>query len=103
MFCLLAVNPLVPHSYSFHLHSKICLVPQEWKLYWAYAFVCHPISFYLKVEEHVEVWDADVLVFHLPAHVLDGVDGCLVVAVGLRLQRKVFHPVAADLVQFAEH
>lgn len=63
----------------------------------------HDLFFYLKVEEHVEVWDADVLVFHLPAHILDGVDGRLVVAVGLRLEWKVFHPVAADLVQFAKH
>lgn len=61
------------------------------------------ISFYLEVEEHVEVWDADMLVFHLPAHIFDGMDGCLVVAVGLRLEWKVFHPVAADLMQFAKN
>lgn len=56
---------------------------------------------HLEVEEHVEVRDADVLVLHLPAHVLDGVDGGLVVAVGLGLQGEILHPVAADLVQFA--
>lgn len=60
-------------------------------------------SSYLKVEEHVEIWDADVLVFHLPAHILDGMDGCLVVTVGLWLEWKVFHPVAADLMQFAKN
>lgn len=42
-----------------------------------------------------------MLVLHLPAHVLDGVDGGLVVAVGLGLQGEIFHPAAADLVQFA--
>lgn len=63
----------------------------------------HISSLYLKVEEHVEVRNADVLVFHLPAHVFDGVDGCLIVPVGFNLKWKVFHPVAADLMEFVEN
>lgn len=67
-----------------------------------------PFSFpqkalYLNVEEGVEVWNADVFVFHLAAHVLNGMNGCFVVTVGLWLEGKVLYPAAANLMEFAEH
>lgn len=65
--------------------------------------IFHIISLYLKVEEHVEVWNADMLVFHFPPHILDGMDGRLIIAVWLRLEWEFFHPVAADLMEFAKN
>lgn len=44
-----------------------------------------------------------MLVFHFPPHILDGVDGRLIVAVWLRLEGEFFHPVAADLMEFAKN
>ena len=57
----------------------------------------------LDVEEGVEVRDDDVLVLHLAAHVLDGVDGGLVVGRGPAAVREVLHPRVAHLKQPVEH
>lgn len=58
---------------------------------------------YLKVEERVEVGDDDVLVLHLPPHVLDGVDGRLVVRLRSAVEGQLLHPQAARLKESVEH
>ena len=57
----------------------------------------------LDVEEGVEVGDDDMLVLHLAPHVLDGVDGGLVVGRGAAAVREVLHPRVAHLKQPVEH
>lgn len=53
----------------------------------------------LQVEEHVEVRDDDVPVLHLAPHVLDGVDGGLVVSLRAASWGKPLQPHTARLTQ----
>lgn len=53
----------------------------------------------LQVEEHVEVRDDDVPVLHLAPHVLDGVDGGLVVSLRAASWGKPLQPHTACLTQ----
>lgn len=43
-----------------------------------------------------------MFVLHFPAHVFDGMDRCLIIQLWSSAERELFHPAAADLVEFAE-
>lgn len=58
---------------------------------------------YLDVEKRVEVGYDDMLVLHLTPHVLDGVDGRLVVWLRAAAEGQLFHPEAAHLKERVEH
>lgn len=58
---------------------------------------------HLDIEERVEVWDDDVFVLHLAPHVLDGVDGRLVIGLRAAAEGQFLHPQAAHLEERVEH
>lgn len=60
-------------------------------------------SNYLNIEECVEVWDDDMLVLHLAPHVLDGVDGRLVIRLRTAAEGQLLQPEAARLKQPIKH
>lgn len=57
---------------------------------------------HLDVKERVEIGDNDVLVLHLAPHVLDGVDGRLVVRLRAAAEGQLLHPHAAHLEEGVE-
>lgn len=58
---------------------------------------------HLNVEERVEVGDDDVFVLHLAPHVLDGVDGRLVIGLRAAAEGQLLHPHNAHLKERVEH
>lgn len=58
---------------------------------------------HLDVKECVEIRDDDVFVLHLAPHVLDGVDGRLVVRLWAAVEGQLLHPQAAHLKEGVEH
>lgn len=58
---------------------------------------------HLDVKERVEIGDNNVFVFHLAPHVLDGVDGRLIVRLRAAAEGQLLHPQAAHLKEGVEH
>lgn len=58
---------------------------------------------HLDIKECVEIGDNDVFVLHLAPHVLDGVDGRLVVRLWAATEGQFLHPQAAYLKEGVEH
>lgn len=58
---------------------------------------------HLDIKERVEIGDNDVFVLHLAPHVLDGVDGSLVVRLWAAAEGQFLHPQAAHLKKGVEH
>lgn len=72
--------------------------------YLMHEFLCvFDTNPYLNIEECVEVRDDDVLVLHLAPHVLDGVDGRLIIWLWTTAEGELLQPEAARLKQSIKH